>query len=261
MSCSTATMRKRRPVPEERPPRAPAGAIGRGGRFAIATIMVLCLAAMPTAGAPDGSEPPGGDELAEGQAGPAQQAALQEGREADHEALRALLGKVEAALNQQDAAMLGECLTEEFVLTTADQRVITGRDELEAYYQELFKGPDAPVKRMTATLEAAVLTRFVDEHTGICYGTSAEHYELEGGRSGDLVSHWTATCVKVDGRWLVAAVHAGVDFMDNPVLDHVKRSSMTLTTVVAVVALLLGAVLARFAFRRSGQTAAKETEG
>lgn len=175
-------------------------------------------------------------------------------READHQALRELLKKVELAINAQDAEAMRQCLAEQFFLITTDQRVITSFDELKAYYEEIFKADDAPVESMSAKLEADILTRFIDDSTGICYGTTTEHYNLRGGKRGSITSRWTAVCSRASGEWRVVAAHAGVDFLDNPVLAHTRRSSMMLTTAASVVSLLLGALISHLVFRRPGRS-------
>jgi len=140
-------------------------------------------------------------------------------READHEELRELKTKVVAAINGQDLDALASCFTQSFAFTGADQTLVTTAAELKAYYQSVFKETSSLVTSIQTEAEAAALTRFIDKNTGYCYGTSTDIYTVKGGRKVCLENRWTATVVKVDGEWKVAAAHVGVNFLDNPVLE------------------------------------------
>lgn len=139
-------------------------------------------------------------------------------RDADHDALRALKQSIVAAINQQDVAALLTCFTKEFVFTTIDQRVITDEQGILNYYNEMLHSPDAQIVDMEVALEADDLTHFTDENTGYCVGTSAETYTLKDGKIFRMQARWTATLVKENGEWKAAAVHVGVNILDNPVL-------------------------------------------
>ena len=66
-------------------------------------------------------------------------------READHQALRELRNKLTAAVSKQDIPALTALFAKEFVLTTADQIVVTNRESFAAYYARMFKDPKAPI--------------------------------------------------------------------------------------------------------------------
>jgi len=139
-------------------------------------------------------------------------------READHEALRQVMKKATAAINAQDVPALAACLTKDFVFVTIDQTVITNEQGIAAYYDRMLKGKDAPLAALKIKPEADVLTRFVDTNAGYCYGRSVDAYTLKDKRVFTLNVRWTALVVKEDGQWKAAAVHTGVDLLDNPVL-------------------------------------------
>ena len=140
-------------------------------------------------------------------------------READHQALRALMAKAVNALNKRDVATLTSCLTEPYAFITSDQTLLTNRAELDAYYARIFTGPNALVKDMQTTATPDVPTLFTSSDTGYCYGTAVDTYTLTDGRRVAFQSRWTAVVVRKDGRWLAAAVHTGVNFTDNPLLQ------------------------------------------
>jgi ketosteroid isomerase-like protein len=140
------------------------------------------------------------------------------GRETDHQALRELRAKVTAAINQRDLKDLRACLAKDFVLTLVDQTVITDEAGLKAYYARMFTDKNAPLAKMATVADADILTRFTDPNTGYCYGSGLDTYTLKHGEVVKVKNRWTAVVVKQDGAWKVAAVHVGVNFLDNPVM-------------------------------------------
>jgi hypothetical protein len=141
-------------------------------------------------------------------------------READHQALRELLVRATSAINTRDMDTLVTCLAEPFVFTLADQTVITNRAGLRAYYDRILDDPKTIVTKLATAPEADILTRFVAENTGYCYGRGVDTYTLKNGHVVRIGNRWTGVVLKEDGAWKVCAVHVGVNFMDNPVLDY-----------------------------------------
>lgn len=142
-----------------------------------------------------------------------------DGREADHAALRALMAQAVQAINNQDMGALGDCFTKNFVFTTVDQAVLTSTLALKNYYDGMLKSDASPVSgfKMTPTVEKP--TVFLDANTGYSWGVSDDAYTLRrGGRVVHIPSRWTATVAREDGQWKLAAVHAGVNYVDNPLL-------------------------------------------
>lgn len=139
-------------------------------------------------------------------------------READHQALRELLKKAVDAINAQNVPGLQGCFAKEFVFTSPDQMVITSGEELQAYYERFFTNAEAPITKMQTEVQADILTRFTAANAGYCYGTSLDIYTLKNGRQVKINSRWTAVVVKENDAWKVAAVHVGVNFLDNPVM-------------------------------------------
>jgi len=170
--------------------------------------------------------------------------------EADHDALRKLMIDATAALNDLDSATLVEYLAEGFVLTFADQTVITNLAELDGYVANYFTGDNAPLKSVKFVPEATEKVRFVDSRTGVVYGTSADTYTLADGTNLVFDTHWTATVVKEDGRWLVQTFHAGVNMLDNPILEATSQGGFMSGVIALIVGLVTGAILMRI-FRRS----------
>ncbi len=169
-------------------------------------------------------------------------------READHNALRALRAQFFAAVNRQDVQALTALLAQEFVITSADQVVVTNRDDFAAYYDRMFKAKDAPIAKMEVTGQADILTRFAGEDAGYCYGSAVAIYTLRDGRVVRLDERWTVVVRKEDGAWKLAAAHLGVNFLDNPVLA--ARSLLVRRTIAIAAAVCFGfALLALLAVR------------
>jgi ketosteroid isomerase-like protein len=152
-----------------------------------------------------------------GVAGPVVRAA-DDGREADHAALRALRAAVVTAINSRDVDALMGCLAPEFVFTAADQTALTDRAAVDAFLSRWFKDEKGPLKSLTSQPTADILTRFTDANSGYCYGSVKDTYTLKDGRTVTVHGRWTAVVVKQGGAWKVAAAHAGVNFVDNPVM-------------------------------------------
>jgi ketosteroid isomerase-like protein len=140
-------------------------------------------------------------------------------READHNALRALMAKAKKAINEQDLDTLETCFTKEFAFTTADQSLITDRATLRAHYNRIFKSPDSIVVDLHSDPKAEILTRFTGPDTGYCYGHAVETYNIRNKRIFKIMNRWTALLRKEDGEWRMEAAHVGVNFIDNPVLE------------------------------------------
>lgn len=149
-----------------------------------------------------------------------------DGREADHAALRVLMANAVEAINRQDMDALASCFTSKFVFTTVDQAVLTSTLALKQYYDRMLKSEASPVSGFQMAPTVEIPTIFLDANTGYSCGISDDAYTLRrGGRVIHILSRWTATVARENGAWKLAAVHAGVNFVDNPLL---KIQTLTL---------------------------------
>jgi hypothetical protein len=162
-------------------------------------------------------------------------------REAEHNALRALLAEVTQAINNKNIDQLGRYFANEFVFTAVDQTVLSDTASMKEYYRRMLESDDSPVTSFQVAPAAAVLTRFLDANTGYCYGTSKDTYTLRSnGKSVAMHSNWTALVVKDNGQWKIKAVHTGANFMDNPLIDSLKMLALRNQVIAAVIGILLG---------------------
>ena len=60
-----------------------------------------------------------------------------------------------------------------------------------------------------------------------------------------LASQWTATCTRVDGRWLIASFHVSTNLFDNPLLTAASAWIYKAAAVSGVLALLIGLLIGR----------------
>jgi uncharacterized protein (TIGR02246 family) len=175
--------------------------------------------------------------------------AAESNREADHAALRQLRDKVASAINAADSNSLVSCFAKDFAFTTVNQTVLTNQAQFQEFFNQTFHSKDALVTGMKTEPTADILTRFIDENTGVCYGSTTDTYTLKSG--GDVTMHnrWSATVVKENGQWKVALAHVGTDFLNNPVLDRAASFAKKLAVGIGICGLVLGFVLGRLTGR------------
>jgi len=140
--------------------------------------------------------------------------------EADHQALRVLKQNVVDALNGQDIDKLLTYFSKPFAFTTVTQEVLTSEDAVKDFYHRMLVSEDSPIKTYKVEPEADILTYFLSDKVGYCYGTSKDSYTLRrNDRTIEMTSRWTAVVVKENDQWKISVVHLGVDFTDNPILE------------------------------------------
>lgn len=166
-------------------------------------------------------------------------------READHAQLREMLRTVETAVSDNQLDTLLPLLDDDFALTMLDQTLITSPAELKAYFQRHFEASGAVLKSVRIKPEADVLTRFLDENTGVNRGTSTDTYTLRSGTQVVLHTRWSGTFRKVDGRWKIVALHVGANVLDNPILGFAQRGRQLWGAGGVVLGVVLGFLLGR----------------
>jgi ketosteroid isomerase-like protein len=142
----------------------------------------------------------------------------QDGRNDDHEKLRALQAKVGDAFNKRDFQTLASCFTRDFAITTIDQTTLSSASEIEKYFNKVFKSPDSIVTDLKISPTPDIQAKFVDADNGFCYGKDHGIFSLQNGRKVPIDSRWTAMLHRENGEWKIAALHGGVNFINNPVL-------------------------------------------
>lgn len=171
--------------------------------------------------------------------------------EATHEALRALRKQMVEAINKNDVDALLSHLDKDVVVTWMDGRVSRGPQGVREYIEKMTKGADRKVESYKTAAEVDEKTHLYGE-TGMATGKSRDEFVLKGGEELVVDSRWTATLVKADGKWKVAAFHASAGMFDNPVLTiAVKRTAMWTGGIAGAVGIVLGLGIAWLLCRRS----------
>jgi ketosteroid isomerase-like protein len=174
--------------------------------------------------------------------------------EADHEIhqeLRGILLTVQNAVNSGNFDAMLPVLSKDIRATTITQEVMSGHQEVSAYFKKWF-GPGGFLKKLQMKFTADALTELsADKTWGVVHGSAIESYTLADGRTYDMKSRWTATVVKeADGKWRLRTIHFGTNFLDNPILDAAKQAVVKYAAISGVAGLLVGGFLGFLLARR-----------
>ena len=149
-------------------------------------------------------------------------------------------------------------LDPDVVVTWQNGEVSRKPDGVKAYYDRMMKGPQRVVDTLTIDPTVEELTHLYGD-TGVAFGSSKDHYKLADGKDFDLLSHWTATVVKKDGKWKIAAFHASANMFDNAVLRlAVFRVSSWTGGIALVAGIVVGVVLGKVFRKRSPAISSRE---
>lgn len=159
-----------------------------------------------------------------------------------HEELRTLRTKIITAITQGDIATVLRHVHPNVVVTWQNAEVCRGQQGLKDFFDRMgkksFKGYKVPPTPDELTL-------LYGSDTGITFGQTVAEYRLLG-KSYEIKSRWTATLVKENGKWLLAAYHISMNTLDNPLLTAAKRSA----AIAAAAALALGLATGIFLRKR-----------
>lgn len=145
---------------------------------------------------------------------------------ADHEALRKLKTDVINAINTRDMQRVDSLLYKPFMSTLVSQDSFTDVNRLKAYYDDLFTRPILRFKKITLAAEADEPAQIYTGTFAVARGSTNDVYELADGRTFTVPGRWTATVIKNGGQWKILAVHTGVNFVDNPVITAIEKSTL-----------------------------------
>lgn len=161
--------------------------------------------------------------------------------EPEHEELRKLRTEVVEAITRGDIDSVLSHLHPDAVITWQDNQVCRGRDGLKEFFEKrgknTFKGYKVP-----PTPDG--LSILYGGDTAISTGETVASYSLLG-REHELLSRWTATLVKEDGRWLLAGYHLSMNVLDNPLLNTAKNGLYLATAVALLAGIGIGILIAR----------------
>jgi hypothetical protein len=174
---------------------------------------------------------------------------------ADHEALRKLKTDVVNAINTRDVQRIDTLLNKPFMSTLITQDSFNDVARLKAYFDDLFTRRILRINKLTMEAEADEPAQIYTGTFAVARGSTKEVYELGDGRTFTIPGRWTATTIKSGGQWKILAVHTGVNFIDNPVLTAIEKSTLYFAAGGVAVGLVIG-FLAGFFVRRKRRVAA-----
>jgi ketosteroid isomerase-like protein len=180
------------------------------------------------------------------------------GSQADHEALRKLKADVLSAINTRDLSRMDALLHKPFAATVITQDSFNDTGKLAAFFQGLFARPVLRLTKLHMEAEADELAQIHSGTFAVARGSTKERYELADGRGFDIEGRWTATAIKDSAGWKVLAVHAGTNFLDNPVINAIERNALNFAAAGAAAGAIAGCLLGFFIGRRRGRRTASQ---
>ena len=169
---------------------------------------------------------------------------------ADHEALRKLKTDVINAINTRDMQRVDALLYNPFMSTLVSQDSFTDVNRLKAYYDDLFTRKILRFNKITLSAEPDEPAQIYSGTFAVARGSTNDVYELADGRTFTVPGRWTATTIKDRGQWKVLAVHTGVNFVDNPVITAIEKSTLYFGAGGAAIGLVIGFLVGFFIRRR-----------
>ena len=158
-----------------------------------------------------------------------------------HAELRTLRTEIIDAITKGDIDTVLQHVHPDVVVTWQNSEVCRGRQGLKDFFEKTgrdsFKGYKVPPTPDDLTL-------LHDGDTGISFGETVAAYKLLG-KDYEIKSRWTATLVKVDGKWLLAAYHISMNILDNPLLNTAKSALYTAAGIAGVIGIIIGIVLGK----------------
>ena len=158
--------------------------------------------------------------------------------------LHALRDGLLDAINKSDIERQLTWLHPNVVITYQNAEVARGREGVKAFLLKMTAGPERLVESVRIEAKAdgpAVL----HGDTAVAFGSAVETYKMAHGSDLTLNGRWTATLVKDQGQWLVAALHCSTGLSDNPLVASTKKAGVTASIGSVIIGLIAGWLLGR----------------
>ncbi len=159
-----------------------------------------------------------------------------------HQELRVLRTQMIDAITKGDIDTVIKNTHPNVVITWQNAAVCRGHQGLKDFFDKVgkdsFKGYKLPPTPDD-------LTMLYGDDTGVSFGETIGQFHLLG-KSYEFKSRWTATVIKENGKWQLAAYHVSMDALDNPILSAAKRA----VYVSAIIALIVGFFVAKLLFKK-----------
>lgn len=212
--------------------------------FLLATTLTVALL-VPVASAPQDRVPtasPANDTLA---ALPPEERAIHQELIAFRIGIQEAFNKMGASGKPEDMAALLEYAHPDVIFTAMTGESVRGKAELIEYFKRDFLTPDHSLARMQSAFEADHLSILLRPDVATNRGKAHSSFDFTDGSKLTVDSRWTATMVKHEGRWKVAAFQFAPSVFDNPVTNAYRRWIYKAAAIAGVVALALGLFVGR----------------
>ena len=165
----------------------------------------------------------------------------------EHAELRAIKDALVTAFNQRDADGFLRHMHPNIVATWQNAEVSRRPDGIRAFMKKVTEGETKQVQSVQAKVEVDELTiLYGEKKTGVAFGSVEQDFKFFDGKEIALKSRWTATFIKEDGRWLLAAIHVSANVFDNPVLSlAVRKTAMWSALGALAVGGIVGWIIGR----------------
>jgi len=170
-----------------------------------------------------------------------------------HDEIRALRDGALIAYKDKDIDKLLTYLHPNVAFTIQNADVIRGHEAVRQFHERMSVGEDREVVSIVGEFKVDELSILHGDDTAIAIGSMDDEIELKQGLKFTLHSRWTATMVKEDGRWLVAAFHVSTNMFDNGVSKLMLWwNTVKVGAISGVVGLAVGGLVVAM-FRRKRQ--------
>lgn len=159
--------------------------------------------------------------------------------------LGALRDSVLAALNAGDFEKLLPLLTPGVVLTFQNAEVARGRAGVKSFLEQNTSGPAALVQSFRLEAKADAAPALYGDATAVLTGSAAETFRMANGKELALAGRWTATAVRTDGQWQLAALHTSTNLFSSPLIDSTKKAGRNASIASLLIGLFAGWILGR----------------
>ena len=169
---------------------------------------------------------------------------------AAHDEIRALRDGFLAAFEKKDVEQMLSYMNDNVVITVQNAEVLRGHDQVRKFHQRMSEGDDRLVQDLKSNLEVDELSILYGDDTAIAFGDMNDEFTLSRGMEFDLHSRWTATLVKQDNRWSVAAFHVSTNMFDNGVSNLMSKWAAIKAAAGSVLAGLACGILGTIWWKR-----------
>jgi ketosteroid isomerase-like protein len=159
-----------------------------------------------------------------------------------HQELRTLRTNVIEAITKGDFDGTMRFVHSNVVVTWQNDEVCRGHAGLRTFFERMgknaFKGYEVPPKPDELTI------LYNNGNMGVSFGRTVAHYTLFG-HDYHFTNRWTATLVKENGQWLLAAYHVSNNVLDNPLINAAKTSLFWAAGIALALGLVIGVLVGR----------------